>query len=126
MPSTQPVPGGGPADRLRRRRVVDAEAPALVVADVRMDPGDALLAVVGDDGEARLLATLVDGNGQPCGERSFHDVSRHSSAPFPVHGLVDVGATVAGAARSDIGSRSLYWRGRSPRLGSRLSGSPEF
>src|SRR5947209_17589334 len=69
---------GGLADRLRARRVVDAERLRSVVADIRVNPGDALVGVAADDRQACLGAVRGGGDRQPAWKRSLHYVARHS------------------------------------------------
>src|SRR5581483_11828923 len=73
----QPVAVGRFADRLRVRTVIDAERLAVVVAHVRVDPGDAERGVLSDDAHARVGACSGDGNLEAFRKGSLDDIARH-------------------------------------------------
>src|SRR5436190_3903223 len=75
------VPGRGPSDCFGVGCVVDAERRVLVVADVRVDPGDAVLGVPLDHRKTDVRSAVSDGNQQAVREGALNHVSGHLMAP---------------------------------------------
>src|SRR2546422_1709527 len=67
----------GLPDRLGGRGVVDAERLLPVLADVRVDPVDALVRVPLHDRQAQRRALATGGDWQSVRERALDDVPRH-------------------------------------------------
>ena len=124
---------GGLADRLRGRRVVDAERRALVLADVGVHPGDALARRCARSARGHCSASAVaDRYVEHLRERALHDVSRHLSPPD--RSRMNVRACARAAHREQhpmLGSAVTYLGPASPRrtasaLGLAAGADPEL
>src|SRR4029453_3567320 len=72
----------GLADRVRIRAVVDAEALGAIRREIRMDPGDAFLGVLSNDGAADLRAFRILRQAEALGKAAFDEIAGHGSLLF--------------------------------------------
>src|SRR5690606_629139 len=77
----QTVAGRDLPDRLGVGCVVDAEGPALVLGDVRVEPGDAQVTVALHHGLADLGPRVRRRDVQALAESSLHQVTGHPTPP---------------------------------------------
>src|ERR1019366_276160 len=102
---------GGLADRLWTRRVIDTEGLPLVVTHIGVDPGDAVIGVAVDHGQAGRCPLRINGDVESFRKDPLHDVSRHSAPPCVLFSLARVLAARLGAALPSANREDYpHWR----------------